>query len=56
MIKNKNTRKISDSQAIKNFHQIDSEMGDDITLPNDLKRHTIESTKPYKKKHYDNQK
>ncbi|WFD12165.1 hypothetical protein [Tepidibacter hydrothermalis] len=50
MIKNKNTRKISDSQAIKNFHQLDLEMGNEVTQPNDLKRHTIGSTKPYERK------
>ena len=50
MIKNKQTRKISDSQAIKNFHQLDLEMGNEVTLPNDLKRHTINSTKPYESK------
>ncbi len=55
MIKNNNTRKISDSQAIKNFHQIDLEMGNEVTLPNDLKRHTIGSTKPYEKKNDKNE-
>ncbi|WP_187296249.1 hypothetical protein [Tepidibacter mesophilus] len=54
MIKNKKTRKISDSQATKNFHQIDLEMGNELTLPNNLNRHTIGSTKPYEKKNDNN--
>ncbi|SHJ45405.1 hypothetical protein [Tepidibacter formicigenes] len=50
MIKNKKTRKILDSQGIKNFHQMDLEIGNEVTFPNDLKRHTIGSTKPFEKK------
>ncbi|CAH2213415.1 hypothetical protein [Tepidibacter aestuarii] len=55
MVKNKKTRKIQDSQARKNFHQLDLEIGNEISLPNELKRHTIGSTKPYEKKNDNNE-
>ncbi len=50
MIKNKTPHKISDSQGRKSYHQMDLELGEDLTLPNYEKRHKIGYTDPYESK------
>lgn len=43
-------RKMEDHRARKSYHQLDLELGEDLTLPNTQNRHTIGTLKPYESK------